>query len=125
MVSYFIFRVNVECLESFRRADIYSLGLVMWEVCRRCISNGVALEYAMPYYEWLPSNNQEPSIEEMRKLVSLDQRRPPLPNRWHSDPVNNQFSRDISIQNFNYPVYCISPKSLQGVFGRSVSEPLQ
>lgn len=60
----------------------------MWEVCRRCISNGVALEYAMPYYEWLPSNNQEPSIEEMRKLVSFDQRRPPLPNRWHSDPVN-------------------------------------
>lgn len=79
--------VNVECLESFRRADIYSLGLVMWEVCRRCISNGVALEYAMPYYEWLPSNNQEPTVEEMRKLISLDQRRPPLPNRWHSDPT--------------------------------------
>ncbi|XP_050450463.1 activin receptor type-1-like [Cataglyphis hispanica] len=79
--------INIECLESFRRADIYSLGLVMWEVCRRCISNGVALEYAMPYYEWLPSNNQEPSIEEMRKLVSFDQRRPPLPNRWHSDPT--------------------------------------
>ncbi|XP_011860633.1 PREDICTED: activin receptor type-1 [Vollenhovia emeryi] len=79
--------VNVECLESFRRADIYSLGLILWEVCRRCISNGVALEYAIPYSEWLPSSNQEPSIEEMRKLVSFDQRRPPLPNRWHSDPT--------------------------------------
>lgn len=79
--------INVECLESFRRADIYSLGLILWEVCRRCISNGVALEYAMPYSEWLPSSNQEPSIEEMRKLVSFDQRRPPLPNRWHSDPT--------------------------------------
>ncbi|XP_036147164.1 activin receptor type-1 isoform X2 [Monomorium pharaonis] len=79
--------VNVECLESFRRADIYSMGLILWEVCRRCISNGVALEYAMPYSEWLSSSNQEPSIEEMRKLVSLDQRRPPLPNRWHSDPT--------------------------------------
>ncbi|KAL6259338.1 hypothetical protein P5V15_009253 [Pogonomyrmex californicus] len=79
--------VNIECLESFRRADIYCLGLILWEVCRRCISNGVALEYAMPYSEWLPSSNQEPSIEEMRKLVLLDQRRPPLPNRWHSDPT--------------------------------------
>ncbi|XP_071567189.1 activin receptor type-1 isoform X1 [Temnothorax nylanderi] len=79
--------VNVECLESFRQADIYSLGLILWEVCRRCISNGVALEYALPYSEWLPSSNQEPSIEEMRKLVSFDQRRPPLPNRWHSDPT--------------------------------------
>lgn len=83
-----MFRVNVECLESFRRADIYSLGLILWEVCRRCINNGVALEYAIPYSEWLPNSNQEPSIEEMRKLVSFDQRRPPLPNRWHSDPVN-------------------------------------
>ncbi|KAH0534841.1 activin receptor type-1 isoform X1 [Cotesia glomerata] len=79
--------LNVECLESFRRADIYSLGLIMWEVCRRCISNGVALDYAAPYSEWLASNTQEPSIEEMRKLVSYDQRRPPLPNRWHSDPT--------------------------------------
>ncbi|XP_043470581.1 activin receptor type-1-like [Leptopilina heterotoma] len=77
--------VNLECLESFRRADIYSLGLIFWEVCRRCVSNGVALEYAPPFYEWLSSSSQDPSIEEMRKLVSLDQRRPPLPNRWHSD----------------------------------------
>ncbi|KAK1129862.1 hypothetical protein K0M31_019568 [Melipona bicolor] len=78
--------INTECLETFRRADIYSLGLILWEVCRRCISNGVALEYAAPYSEWL-SNSQEPSIEEMRKLVCLDQHRPPLPNRWHSDPT--------------------------------------
>ena len=78
--------INVECLENFRRADIYSLGLILWEVCRRCISNGVALEYIAPYSEWL-SNSQEPSIEEMRKLVCLDHHRPPLPNRWHSDPT--------------------------------------
>ncbi|XP_066592136.1 activin receptor type-1-like [Prorops nasuta] len=77
--------INTECLESFRCADIYSLSLILWEVCRRCISNGVALEYGAPYSEWLSNINQEPSIEEMRKLVSLDQRRPPLPNRWHSD----------------------------------------
>ncbi|XP_076763522.1 type I BMP receptor saxophone [Xylocopa sonorina] len=78
--------INTECLENFRRADIYSLGLILWEVCRRCISNGVALEYLAPYSEWLP-NSQDPSIEEMRKLVCLDQHRPPLPNRWHSDPT--------------------------------------
>ncbi|XP_047356093.1 activin receptor type-1-like [Vespa velutina] len=77
--------LNVECLESFRCADIYSLGLILWEVCRRCITNGVALEYAAPYSEWLSYSNQEPSIEEMHKLVCLDQRRPPLPNRWHYD----------------------------------------
>jgi hypothetical protein len=56
-------------------------------VCRRCISNGVTLDYAAPYSEWLVSGNQEPTLEEMRKLVVADQRRPPIPNRWHSDPV--------------------------------------
>ena len=28
--------INMERFESFKLADIYSLGLVMWEVCRRC-----------------------------------------------------------------------------------------
>lgn len=87
-MNFLFNRVNLECLESFRRADIYSLGLIFWEVCRRCVSNGVALEYAAPFYEWLSNSSQDPSIEEMRKLVSLDQRRPPLPNRWHSDAVS-------------------------------------
>lgn len=73
----------------------------MWEVCRRCISNGVALEYVAPYSEWL-SNSQEPSIEEMKKLVCLDQHRPPLPNRWHSDPVNIYF---INYLNFKEKFY--------------------
>ena len=82
------YRYDPQCLEGFRRADIYSLGLVFWEVCRRCISNGVALDYAAPYSEWLVSGNQEPTLEEMRKLVVADQRRPPIPNRWHSDPVS-------------------------------------
>ncbi|XP_033224719.1 activin receptor type-1-like isoform X2 [Belonocnema kinseyi] len=77
--------INIDCMESFRRADIYSLGLTFWEVCRRCMCNGMALEYTAPFSEWLSCGSQEPSFEEMRKLVSLDQRRPPIPNRWHSD----------------------------------------
>ena len=28
--------INMERFESFKQADVYSLGLVMWEVCRRC-----------------------------------------------------------------------------------------
>lgn len=81
-------RLSVTCLESFRCADIYSLGLLMWEVCRRCVSNGIVSDYSAPYSEWLPSANQEPTVEEMKKLVCLDQLRPPMPNRWHSDEVS-------------------------------------
>lgn len=59
----------------------------------------MALEYAAPYSEWLSGgNSQEPSIEEMKKLVSIDQRRPLLPNRWHSDPV--------SIVTFSFVIMC-------------------
>ncbi|KAL7300841.1 hypothetical protein TKK_0006399 [Trichogramma kaykai] len=28
--------IDVGCFDSFKRADVYSLGLVLWEICRRC-----------------------------------------------------------------------------------------
>lgn len=74
----------MDYFDSFRRADIYALGLVYWEVCRRTISNGIAEDYKPPYYDVVPS---DPSFEDMRKVVCVDQQRPNLPNRWTSDPV--------------------------------------
>lgn len=70
--------------ESFRRADIYSLGLVFWEVSRRVVSNGISEEYKPPYFDVVPS---DPSFEDMRKVVCVDQQRPSTPNRWTSDAV--------------------------------------
>lgn len=35
----------MECFEALRRADIYAVGLLFWEVCRRTISCGIAEEY--------------------------------------------------------------------------------
>lgn len=32
--------INTRCFESFKRADMYSLGLVFWEVARRCSARG-------------------------------------------------------------------------------------
>lgn len=26
--------------DAYRKADIYALGLVIWEICRRCATNG-------------------------------------------------------------------------------------
>ena len=31
--------VNLEYFESYKLADMYALGLVLWELCRRCIDN--------------------------------------------------------------------------------------
>lgn len=37
----------MECFEALRRADIYAIGLLYWEVCRRTMvtSCGIAEEY--------------------------------------------------------------------------------
>lgn len=76
--------VNTSAFESYRRVDIYALGLVLWEVCRRCLSGGIAEEYMPPFYDMVPS---DPSFEDMRKVVVVDQHRPIIPNRWSSDPT--------------------------------------
>lgn len=70
--------------DSFRKADIYALGLVFWETCRRTVSNGIAEDYKPPFYDVVPN---DPSFEDMRKVVCVDQQRPNLPNRWASDHV--------------------------------------
>ncbi|KAL7052099.1 hypothetical protein ACKWTF_004767 [Chironomus riparius] len=82
--------INMECFESLRRGDIYALGLVYWEVCRRTLSNGIAEEYKVPYYDVVPS---DPSFEEMRKVVCVEGFRPSIPNRWTSDPLLNGMSK--------------------------------
>lgn len=70
--------------EALKRTDIYALGLVLWEVCRRTISGGIAEEYQVPFQDDVPT---DPSFEEMRRVVCMEKIRPSIPNRWSSDPV--------------------------------------
>lgn len=76
--------INPMCFESLRRADMYALGLIIWEVCRRTVSNGIVEDYQIPYYD-VPS---DPSFEEMKKVVCDLKIRPTISNRWSSDPVS-------------------------------------
>nr|XP_014351914.1 PREDICTED: TGF-beta receptor type-1 isoform X2 [Latimeria chalumnae] len=73
--------INMKHFESFKRADIYAMGLVFWEVARRCTSGGIHEDYQLPYYDLVPS---DPSVEEMRKVVCEQKLRPNIPNRWQS-----------------------------------------
>ncbi|XP_071791313.1 TGF-beta receptor type-1-like [Asterias amurensis] len=73
--------INVNHFEAFKRADVYSLGLVFWEIARRCSIGGIYEEYRLPYYDMVPS---DPSIEDMRKVVVGDRQRPTIPNRWNN-----------------------------------------
>ncbi|XP_052892419.1 activin receptor type-1 isoform X1 [Anopheles moucheti] len=74
--------ISMDCFDALRKADIYALGLIFWEVCRRTISCGIAEEYKVPYFDYVSS---DPSFEEMRKVVCVDNYRPSVQNRWTSD----------------------------------------
>lgn len=64
--------------EYFKRADIYALGLVFWEIARRVdIGSGQIEEYQLPYYDKVPN---DPSIEEMKKVVVDQKFRPQMMN---------------------------------------------
>ncbi|XP_017270620.1 activin A receptor type 1Ba [Kryptolebias marmoratus] len=73
--------INMKHFDSFKCADIYALGLVYWEIARRCNTGSIHEEYQLPYYDLVPS---DPSIEEMRKVVCDQKLRPNVPNWWQS-----------------------------------------
>ncbi|KAJ6216861.1 hypothetical protein RDWZM_008018 [Blomia tropicalis] len=73
--------ISINHFDSFKRADIYSFGLCIWEIARRCNVGGIFEEYQLPYYDVVPF---DPTLDDMRKLVCVDRQRPQIPNRWQS-----------------------------------------
>ncbi|XP_077997804.1 TGF-beta receptor type-1-like [Glandiceps talaboti] len=82
--------INMNHFESFKRADVYALGLVLWEISRRCNVEGIYEEFQLPYFDKVPS---DPSIDDMRKIVCDDKQRPDIPNRWMSQEVLRAMSK--------------------------------
>ncbi|VEN60627.1 unnamed protein product [Callosobruchus maculatus] len=73
--------MNIDQFDSFKRADVYALGLIFWEIARRCNVGGIYDEYQLPFYDAVPP---DPTIEEMRRVVCCERQRPSIPNRWQS-----------------------------------------
>ncbi|XP_056445862.1 activin receptor type-1 [Gadus macrocephalus] len=76
--------IQTDCFDAYKRVDIWAFGLVLWEIARRTYSNGLVEEYGPPFYDQVPS---DPSFEDMRRVVCVEQQRPFVPNRWFSDPT--------------------------------------
>ncbi|XP_073326816.1 serine/threonine-protein kinase receptor R3 [Pagrus major] len=76
--------IRTDVFESYKQTDIWALGLVFWEISRRTIVNGIVEEYRPPFFDLVPL---DPSFEEMKKVVCVDQQKPSLHNRLHSHPI--------------------------------------
>lgn len=57
--------INTNLFDSFKRADVYSFGLILWEIARRCNIDRAVDEYQLPYFDQV---QPDPTIEEMRKV---------------------------------------------------------
>ncbi|XP_006900270.1 PREDICTED: serine/threonine-protein kinase receptor R3 [Elephantulus edwardii] len=77
-------QIRTDCFESYKWTDIWAFGLVLWEITRRTIVNGIVEDYRPPFYDAVPN---DPSFEDMKKVVCIDQQTPTIPNRLAADPV--------------------------------------
>ncbi|XP_001633896.2 bone morphogenetic protein receptor type-1B [Nematostella vectensis] len=78
--------MDPESFSAYKMADMYSFALVLWEISRRCISDetGLCEEYEVPYFDAV---SNDPTFEEMKRVVVLERRRPNIPNRWFRDEM--------------------------------------
>lgn len=85
--------INIQNFEVHKMADMYSFALVLWEMCRRCITGDKitkADEYVASYYDVVPS---DPSFDDMVDVVCIKKIRPQIPLRWESDDVLQTLSK--------------------------------
>jgi len=79
--------LNKSSFESFKSADMYAFGLVLWEITRRTLTGEKVAQcedYQLPFYDDVPS---DPSFEVMHEVVCVKGTRPEVPPRWHSTEV--------------------------------------
>ena len=80
--------LNNNSFAAFKAADIYSMGLVFWEACRRCCTGekmSKAEPYALPYHEFV---SNDPDFDDMKLIVCENKMRPLIEERWKNDPVS-------------------------------------
>lgn len=97
--------INKTSFEAFKAADIYSLGLVFWEMARRCSLTSSSCEiitdesqeklvvyspedYQQPYYDCVPF---DPSFDDMYNVVCVKKVRPDIPPHWYNEEVTQNF----------------------------------
>ncbi|XP_065212231.1 bone morphogenetic protein receptor type-1B-like [Planococcus citri] len=76
---------TIHSFEGFKMADIYSLGLVLWEMCRRSVA--VSQDYALPFADLLP---KYPIMEDMKNIFATKKtvhEMLGIPITWEKDSI--------------------------------------
>jgi len=74
--------INCHTFDTYQKADIYSFGLVLWEITRRYEVQGVPEVYLLPYSCEVGEN---PTVAEMFDVVCRKQVKLTLPGRYEDD----------------------------------------
>lgn len=77
-------KLNPRSFDSYCKSDIYSFGLVLWEIASRTVNSSAPIveEYRQPFYEFVAP---DPTFEEMKKVVVVDRCRPAVSRHWGND----------------------------------------
>ncbi|XP_026088240.1 TGF-beta receptor type-2-like [Carassius auratus] len=71
-------RMDLENIESFKQADVYSMALVLWEITSRCSAIGDVREYEPPFGKL----KDHLCVESMKDDIIRDRLRPEIPSSW-------------------------------------------
>ena len=95
--------LNVNHFDSWKRADVYSLGLVYWELgMRTSIPGRDVPEFQLPYHEVV---EPDPTLDEMKSVVCIKEVRPAIPEHWQENEVRLAAAQ---VQEPQYLIFIVS-----------------
>lgn len=106
------------CLKSFdafKQADMYAFGLVLWEVARRTLCDGVSEDYQPPYYDKLC---QDPPFEDVKRVICDEAYRPRIPNKWYGEEHLMTLAKLMSECWYETPVARLTALRVKKTLGR-------
>lgn len=84
-----------DCETALKQIDVYSIGLVIWELCTRCQDWYSAVDGPPPYMAPYEAEiGKSPSFEHMQILVSRHKVRPTFPDNWGGLSASSRIARE-------------------------------
>jgi len=68
--------------DTYKRADVYSYGLVLWETAQRTVIRGNVADYQPPFHDMVPP---DPPLELMQQVVCVEGKRPTSQPYWQDN----------------------------------------